>query len=188
MRQKLDALLGFCESTACRHQTVLRYFGEVHPGNCGQCDNCLCPADTWDATEAVRMALSCVYRTGQRFGAGHLIDVLRGKMTPQIEKFNHQQLSTFGIGKALTQQQWSGVFRQIVAGGLLQVEIEAYGGLNLTEEARPILRGERKVWLRQDQETIRHTTSHAERVSRTREAFAAANEDPLWAMQWDQLH
>ncbi|SFI69884.1 DNA helicase RecQ [Nitrosomonas sp. Nm34] len=179
-RQKLDALLGFCESTACRHQTVLRYFGEVHPGNCGQCDNCLRPADTWDATEAVRMALSCVYRTGQRFGAGHLIDVLRGKMTPQVERFSHQQLSTFGIGKALTQQQWSSVFRQIVAGGLLQVEMEAYGGLNLTEEARPILRGERKVWLRQDREIIKHTTSHAERASRTREAFAAANEDPLW--------
>jgi ATP-dependent DNA helicase RecQ len=97
--QKLDALLGFCESTACRHQTILRYFGEEHPGDCGECDNCLSPVDTWDATQAAQMALSCVYRTGQRFGVVHLIDVLLGKLTPKVEQFNHQQLSTFGIGK-----------------------------------------------------------------------------------------
>lgn len=180
-RQKLDALLGFCESTTCRHQTILRYFGEVHPGNCGQCDNCLIPVDTWDATEAARMALSCVYRTGQRFGVGHLIDVLLGKNTPQVEKFQHQQLSTFGIGKALTPQQWSSVYRQLVAVGLLQVQMEAYGGLNLTEEARPLLRGENKLWLRRDNETGRRTIiSRAERTLRTREAFADAKEDPLW--------
>ncbi len=83
--RKLDALLGFCESTACRHQAILRYFGEEHPGDCGQCDNCLEPVDTWDATQAAQMALSCVYRSGQRFGVGHLIDVLLGKTTPQVE-------------------------------------------------------------------------------------------------------
>ncbi|NOT99403.1 MAG: DNA helicase RecQ, partial [Sideroxydans sp.] len=115
--QKLDALLGFCESTECRHQTILRYFGEEHPGDCDQCDNCLTPVDTWNATEAARMALSCVYRTGQRFGVAHLIDVLLGKATPKIEQFNHQQLSTFGIGKELAQQQWSSVYRQLVAAG-----------------------------------------------------------------------
>lgn len=179
-RQKLDALLGFCESTTCRHQTILRYFGEAHPGNCGQCDNCLNPVDTWDATEAARMALSCVYRTGQRFGAGHLIDVLMGKNTPQIEKFQHQQLSTFGIGKALTSQQWSSVYRQLVAVGLLQVQMEAYGGLSLTEQARPLLRGETKLWLRRDNEAGKRAISRTERVSRTREAFAGAKEDPLW--------
>ncbi|MFA6903692.1 MAG: DNA helicase RecQ [Gallionellaceae bacterium] len=180
-RQKLDALLGFCESTACRHQTLLRYFGETtHPGACAQCDNCLEPVDTWDASEAARMALSCVYRSGQRFGVGHLVDILMGKLTPQIEKFQHQQLSTFGIGKALGQAQWSSVYRQLVAAGLLQVEMEAYGGLSLTEEARPILRGEREVWLRRDAEPPKRTGSKAEKGSRLREAFAGANEDPLW--------
>ncbi len=179
-RQKLDALLGFCESTACRHQTILRYFGETHPGDCGQCDNCLTPVDTWNATEAARMALSCVYRSGQRFGVGHLVDVLLGKSTPQMEKFQHQQLSTFGIGKELTQAQWSSVYRQLVAAGLLQVQMEAYGGLSLTEEARPVLRGESEVWLRRDAEAVKRTSSKAERGARVREAFAGANEDPLW--------
>jgi ATP-dependent DNA helicase RecQ len=178
--QKLDALLGFCESTECRHQTILRYFGEEHPGDCGQCDNCLTPVDTWNATEAARMALSCVYRTGQRFGVAHLIDVLLGKATPKVEQFNHQQLSTFGIGKELAQQQWSSVYRQLVAAGFISVDMEAYGGLKLTEESRPVLRGEQEVWLRRDAEPAKRKTSKAERGSRMREAFAGANEDPLW--------
>jgi len=178
--QKLDALLGFCESTACRHQTILRYFGESHPGDCGQCDNCLSPVDTWNATEAARMALSCVYRTGQRFGVAHLIDVLLGKVTPKIEQFNHQQLSTFGIGKELMQQQWSSVYRQLVAAGFISVDMEAYGGLKLTETSRPILRGEQEVWLRRDAQPAKRTSSKAERSSRLREAFAGANDDPLW--------
>jgi ATP-dependent DNA helicase RecQ len=179
-RQKLDALLGFCESTECRHQTILRYFGEEHPGSCAQCDNCLEPVDTWDASEAARMALSCVYRSGQRFGVGHLVDIWLGKMTPQIEKFQHQNLSTFGIGKSLGQVQWSSVYRQLVAAGLLQVEMEAFGGLSLTEEARPVLRGEREVWLRRDAEPAKRSGSKVERGTRLREAFAGANEDPLW--------
>jgi ATP-dependent DNA helicase RecQ len=177
---KLDALLGFCESTDCRHQTILRYFGEQHPGDCGQCDNCLSPVDTWDATEAARMALSCVYRTGQRFGVAHLIDVLLGKATPKVEQFNHQQLSTFGIGNGLTQQQWSSVYRQLVAVGLISVEMEAYGGLRLAETARPVLRGEQEVWLRRDAEPAKRRNTKAERGSRLREAFADAHEDPLW--------
>ena len=178
--QKLDALLGFCESTSCRHQTILRYFGEVHPGACKECDNCLSPVDTWDATQAAQMALSCVYRTGQRFGVAHLIDVLLGKATPKIEQFNHQQLTTFGIGKDLAQQQWSSVYRQLVAAGFISVDIEAYGGLKLTETSRPVLRGEQEVWLRRDAEPVKRTSSKAERSSRLREAFAGANDDPLW--------
>jgi ATP-dependent DNA helicase RecQ len=178
--QKLDALLGFCESTHCRHQILLRYFGEAHPGNCGQCDNCLEPVDTWDATEAAQMALSCVYRTGQRFGVAHLIDVLLGKLTAKIEQFRHQQLSTFGIGQALTQIQWSSVYRQLVAAGLLTVDMEAYGGLKLAESSRPVLRGEQVVWLRRDAEPVKRKSSKVERGSRLREAFAGANEDPLW--------
>ncbi|HLY97276.1 MAG TPA: DNA helicase RecQ [Sideroxyarcus sp.] len=178
--QKLDALLGFCESTACRHQAILRYFGEEHPGDCGQCDNCLSPVDTWDATQAAQMALSCVYRTGQRFGVAHLIDVLLGKVTPKVEQFSHQQLSTFGIGKDLAQTQWSSVYRQLVAAGLINVDMEAYGGLKLTEAARPVLRGEQEVWLRRDADPVKRKSSKAERGSRLREAFAGANDDPLW--------
>ncbi|HEY4696925.1 MAG TPA: DNA helicase RecQ [Gallionella sp.] len=179
-RQKLDALLGYCESTTCRHQTVLRYFGEEHPGNCGECDNCLEPVDTWDATQAAQMALSCVYRTGQRFGAGHLSDVLIGKATERVEKFNHQRLSTFGIGKELSAAQWSSVYRQLVASGILESDIEAYGGLKLTEAARPILRGEESVWLRRDADPVKRKAQRAERTAKSREPFAGANEDPLW--------
>jgi ATP-dependent DNA helicase RecQ len=178
--RKLDALLGFCESTSCRHQIILRYFGEEHPGNCAQCDNCLSPVDTWDATESVQMALSCVYRSGQRFGVGYLIDVLLGKTTVQVEKFQHQKLSTFGIGQSLNQAQWSSVYRQLVAAGFLTVEMEAYGGLRLTDEARPVLRGEQQVWLRRDAEPAKRKSSKIERGARAREAFAGANENPLW--------
>lgn len=174
--QKLDALLGFCESTECRHQTILRYFGEEHPGDCGQCDNCLEPVDTWDATKAAQMALSCVYRTGQRFGVSHLIDVLLGKATPKVEQFNHQQLSTFGIGNDLAQQQWSSIFRQLVAAGYINVDMEAYGGLKLAEAARPVLRGEQEVWLRRDADPVKRKTQRGERKSRD----TGSNDDPLW--------
>lgn len=187
-RQKLDALLGYCESTACRHQAVLRYFGEQHPGNCGECDNCLEPVETWDASKAAQMALSCVYRTGQRFGAGHLSDVLIGKATERVEKFNHHALSTFGIGKELNAAQWSSVYRQLVAGGLLEADSAAYGGLKLTAAARPILRGELSLWLRRDTEpAIRKAGRKAQRGepytqgnNRLSEPFAGANDDPLW--------
>ena len=176
---KLNALLGFCESTGCRHQSILRYFGEDHPGHCGQCDNCISPVDTWLATEAAQMALSCVFRTGQRFGAGHLIDVLMGKSTPQIERFNHDKVSTYGIGKAFSQSQWNSVYRQLTAAGYLEADIAAYGGLKLTETARPILKGEQAIWLRRDA-TPEKRSSKAERSARLKEAFEGANDDPVW--------
>lgn len=178
-RLKLDALLGYCESTACRHQSILRYFGESHPGACDQCDNCLHPVETWQASQAAQMALSCVFRTGQRFGVGHLIDVLMGKSTPQVERFNHDKVSTFGIGKTLNQNQWSGVYRQLIAAGLLEADMAAYGGLKLTEAARPVLKGEQEVWLRRDAEPEKRM-SKAERSARAKEAFEGANDDPLW--------
>lgn len=178
-RLKLDALLGYCESTACRHQTILRYFGESHPGACDQCDNCLHPVETWQATQVAQMALSCVFRTGQRFGVGHLIDVLMGKVTPQVERFNHDKVSTFGIGKTLNQAQWSGVYRQLIAAGMLEADMAAYGGLKLTEAARPVLKGEQEVWLRRDAEPEKRM-SKAERSARAKEAFEGANDDPLW--------
>lgn len=181
-RQKLDSLLGFCESTACRHQTILRYFGEGHPGHCNQCDNCLSPVDTWDATKAAQMALSTVYRTGQRFGVVHLIDVLLGKTNPKIQQFNHQQLSTFGIGKELSQQQWSSVFRQLVAAGYLATDVEAYGGLKLTELSRPVLRSEAEVWLRRDSELAKNRVSKAGRSANAKAGYAAVSDDPLWLL------
>ncbi len=178
-RLKLDALLGYCESTACRHQAILRYFGESHPGACEQCDNCLHPVETWQATQVAQMALSCVFRTGQRFGVGHLIDVLMGKVTPQVERFGHDKVSTFGIGKTLNQAQWSGVYRQLIAAGMLEADMAAYGGLKLTEAARPVLKGEQEVWLRRDAEPEKRM-SKAERSARAKEAFEGANDDPLW--------
>jgi ATP-dependent DNA helicase RecQ len=176
--QKLDALLGFCESTECRHQTILRYFGEAHPGNCNECDNCLTPVQSWDASREAQMALSCVYRTGQRFGVGHLVDVLLGKQTERTAKFGHQQLSTFGIGQEHTAQQWSSIFRQLVAGGFLEADMEAYGGLRLTESARPVLKGEQKVSLRRDAEPVKR--ARETREGKSREPFSGANEDRLW--------
>jgi ATP-dependent DNA helicase RecQ len=176
---KLNSLLGYCETTDCRHQTILRYFGETHPGDCGQCDNCLNPVDTWLATQAAQMALSCVFRTGQRFGTGHLIDVLMGKTTAQIERFNHNEVSTYGIGKDLNHAQWSSVYRQLTASGFLDADVEAYGGLRLTEAARPILKGEQEIWLRRDA-TPEKRASKAERSSRLKEAFEGANDDPMW--------
>jgi ATP-dependent DNA helicase RecQ len=183
-RQKLDALLGYCESITCRHQTILHYFGEEHPGKCGECDNCLEQVDTWDATQAVQMALSCVYRTGQRFGVGHLNDVLIGKSTERVEKFNHQRLSTFGIGKNLNAAQWSSVYRQLVTRGLLESDIAAYGGLKLTEAARPILRGEQSVCMRRDADLVKRKVQRAERTAqrngKARVPFAGASDNPLW--------
>jgi ATP-dependent DNA helicase RecQ len=179
--QKLDALLGFCESTECRHQTLLRYFGEEHPGDCKECDNCLSPVDTWNATQAAQMALSCVYRTGQRFGVAHLIDVLLGKSTPKVEQFQHQKLSTFGIGQDFASPQWSSVYRQLVAAGFITVDMEAYGGLKLTETSRPVLRSEQEVWLRRDAAPVkRERATKVERDARRKQPFAGANEDPLW--------
>jgi len=147
---KLDALIGYCESTACRRQTLLAYFGEAHAGDCGNCDNCLQPPQTWDATEAARKALSCVYRTGQRFGAAHVVDVLRGADTAKVRQFGHEHLSTYGIGRDLDVRQWRGVFRQLLAAGLLDTDLDGHGALRLTAEATPLLRGERSLHLRMD--------------------------------------
>lgn len=179
-RQKLDALLGFCESVNCRHQTILRYFGEQHAGNCQQCDNCLHPVDTWDATQAAQMALSTVYRTGQRFGVVHLMDVLMGKSNPKVLQFSHQTLSVFGVGKDIAQSQWSSVFRQLVAGGFLHADIDSHGGLKLTEAARPVLKGLAEVWLRRDAETENRKISKAGRSANAKAAYDGLADDPLW--------
>jgi ATP-dependent DNA helicase RecQ len=149
-RRKLDQLLAYCESMRCRRQVLLAGFGETYPNPCGYCDNCLQPAETWDATEAARKAMSCVYRTGQRFGVAHLIDVLRGGDGERIRQFGHDRLSTYGIGRELDANTWRGVFRQLVAGGWLDVDHEGYGGLRLTEASRAVLTGGQPVRLRKE--------------------------------------
>jgi ATP-dependent DNA helicase RecQ len=147
--RKLDALLAFCESTTCRRQSLLGWFGEAHPGACGNCDNCLEPPQSWDGTIAARKALSCIYRSGQRFGAAHVIDILRGIKTERVVQFGHDQLSTWSIGSDLDERQWRSVFRQLVANGLL--DADAHGALHLTEAAGPVLRGECTLHFRTEQ-------------------------------------
>ncbi|RCK42813.1 DNA helicase RecQ [Thalassospira xiamenensis] len=148
--RKLDALVGLAETTRCRRQVILSYFGEEDTKPCGNCDTCLEPVDTWDATEASRKALSAVYRTGQRFGPAHIIEVLMGRKTEKIRQNSHDDLSVYGIGKDVSQPQWRSVFRQLLAMGYLQVDVEGHGGVYLTEESRPVLRGEKVVEMRKD--------------------------------------
>ena len=150
-QHRLNAMLGLCEITSCRRQALLDYFGETYPEACGNCDSCLEPAQTWDATEACRMALSAVARTGERFGVNHLIDVLKGKETDKIWQFDHHHLPTFGVGDALDNNQWRSVFRQLVGRGYLSVDLQGYGALKLQEKCRPLLRGECDIALRLDQ-------------------------------------
>ena len=149
-RHKLNAMLGLCEITSCRRHALLQYFGEESPARCGNCDTCLHPVETWDGTTAARKALSCVYRTGQLFGARHLIDVLLGKENDKVRKFGHQRLSTFGIGEELNMEQWRSVFRQLIARGFLSVDLKGFGSLLLTDQSRPLLQGEAQVFLRKD--------------------------------------
>ena len=149
-QHRLNAMLGFCEITSCRRQTLLSYFGEELGHPCGNCDNCLEPAETWDGTEATRMALSVAYRTEQRFGVNHLIDVLRESNSDKVFQFGHHRLSSYGIGKAIDNNQWRSVFRQLVARGYMSVDLDRYGALVLEEKCRPILRGDESIQLRRD--------------------------------------
>ena len=144
---KLDALLGLCETAGCRRVRLLAYFGESSEP-CGNCDTCLEPPETWDATVAAQKALSAIYRTGQRFGAVHLVDVLRGKPGERVTKFGHDRLSVFGVGADLDEAAWRGVFRQLVALGLVRVDHESHGALKLTEASRAVLKGEQTVEMR----------------------------------------
>ncbi len=147
---KLNGLLGWCEVTTCRRRHLLAYFGETMSEDCGNCDVCLRPPVTWDGTEAGQKALSCVYRTGQRFGAAHVIEVLRGQQTDKVKRFGHDALSTFGIGTDLSDDQWRSVFRQLVVRGFLEVNHARFGALCLTGDSRGLLRGETTLTLRED--------------------------------------
>ena len=159
---KLDALLGLCETSACRRQRLLAYFGE-ESGPCGNCDTCLEPPQTWDGTEAARKALSCVYRTGQRFGAGHVIGVLLGRDDERVRQWGHDRLSTYGIGADIAEKEWRGIFRQLVALGLLAVD-HAHGALQLTAASRPVLKGEQSVPLRRAPEKRKAAPAKSRRI------------------------
>ena len=149
-RQKLEAMLGYCETTRCRRQVLLGYFGEELAEPCGNCDVCLDRPAGFDGTELAQKALSAIYRTGQRFGSGHVIDVLRGEGNERIRRLGHDELSVFGVGRELEPVAWRSVLRQLAARGLIEVDVEGHGGMALAGECRAVLRGERRIELRHD--------------------------------------
>jgi ATP-dependent DNA helicase RecQ len=149
-RQKLDAMLGYCETASCRRQVLLGYFGEHDHAACGNCDNCLKPARMWDGVVAAQKAISAVVRTGQRFGVAYLADLLVGRASDRMKSLGHDQLKTFGVGAEFGKRQWHSVFRQLVAQGHLAVDIEGHGGLRLGDTASAVLRGQVPVPLRDD--------------------------------------
>jgi len=177
-RHKLDAMLGLCELTTCRRQALLAYFDDALPEPCGNCDTCINPPETWDASVPAQKALSCIHRTGQRFGVNYLVDVLLGKADERILRFGHDQISTFGIGKDLGQQEWRGVFRQLIARGLLAVDLEGHGALKLGDACRPVLRGEKRVMLRR--ETKPEKTKKTKTTRAARGPFSQETDQRLW--------
>jgi ATP-dependent DNA helicase RecQ len=178
-RERLEALLAYCEQASCRRPALLGYFGEKHPGDCGYCDNCQDPPETWDATEASRMALSCVFRTGQRFGAGHVVDVLSGKSTQRVEQLGHDRLSTWAIGESIDRNTWHSVLRQLLAAGHLVPDPEGHGGLRLGPDCRDLLRGETTIEMRRDAAPSRGK-------ARSKKTLEVDTDSPLWQAlrQW----
>ena len=179
-RQRLDAMLGLCEITTCRRQTLLHYFAEHLAKPCGNCDTCITPVEKWDGTDAARKALSCVYRSGQRFGVNHLIDILLGKNSAKITQFQHQQLTTFGIGTELDTNQWHSVFRQLVSRGYIYADMDSFGVFKLTDKCRPLLRGEESIELRKDNTQL-SKKQNARKSSKSKvKANVPEHGEPLW--------
>ena len=177
-RYKLDALLGWCEALGCRRRALLEYFGDKPDGDCGNCDGCLEPVDAWDGLEAARKLLSTVYRTGQRFGAAHVVDVLMGKATDKVLQYRHDELSVFDIGADLPAQTWRSVVRQLIVKGHLRADAERYGALVLTPNSREILRGEKPVSFRKDPTRTKKSRRQAPQATRV---------SPENADLWDAL-
>ncbi len=171
-QHKLDAMLALCEQVSCRRQALLAYFDEQLEQPCGHCDICVDGVQTWDATEPARQALSAIYRSGQRYGVGHLVDILLGRENDKIRASGHQHLAVFGMGKALAEGDWRTLFRQLVARGLVEVDLEGFGGLRLSESCRPLLRGEVGLQLRRDpkpQSAAKSSASSASQLVRGEE-------------------
>ncbi|AXI03347.1 DNA helicase RecQ [Aquirhabdus parva] len=161
---KLDALLAYCETASCRRQILLTYFGEMGSLPCGNCDICQNPPSTWNATVAAQKVLSAAIRTGNRFGAAHLVDVLLGSETDKVKQFGHHELPTFGIGQDLSEATWRNVIRQLVALGYLLPDLEGFGGLMSSEKARDLLKGKETLWLR-ELPAVKVKTSRQDRTS-----------------------
>lgn len=174
-RLKLDALLGWCEVTDCRRRSLLAYFGDTLGHDCGNCDVCLTPPEVFDGTEVAQKVLSAVYRTGQRFGAVHVIDVLMGKDNEKVRQFGHEKLSVYGIGAELQQQQWRSILRQLVIQRLLTIDSAGYGALQLSESSRPLLRGETSLLLRRELLVTRKA-----RIAKRKGAEVAAEDRALF--------
>ncbi|MEO6697904.1 MAG: DNA helicase RecQ [Paraperlucidibaca sp.] len=176
-RRRIDAMLQLCETTSCRRQLLLRYFDEHMPEPCGHCDVCSEPVATWDATEPARMALSAVYRTGQRYGVEYAVDVLSGKRSERVLNNGHEQLAVFGQGTALSLKAWRSVYRQLLAHGLLLVDADGFGTLRLAPECRALLKGEVSLQLRKDRDTA--SAQRTSKPSRAASSIESADE-PLW--------
>lgn len=182
--RKLEALLGFCELTGCRRRALLAYFGEERDGDCGNCDNCLEPPESWDGTVPAQKAMSAVYRTGQRFGREYLIRILRGDDgDDRIRAYGHDRLPTYGVGNDLDARQWRSVFRQLAARGLIRIDLERHGSVKLTPASWPVLRKEQSIELRRDlapRPRSRRRTPDAERAPKRRRDDLAAEAEPLF--------
>jgi len=177
-RHKLNALLGYCETPTCRRRVLLNYFGESTDEDvCGNCDNCLRPPNTTDGTVAAQKVLSCIARTGQRFGSGHVTDVLLGRDTDKVRRHGHETVSTYGIGAGRSKTEWRSVIRELVAQGFVEVDVAGYGALTLTEACRPVLRGETTVALR-PRDTNQAVSSASSSSTKTANTDALPDEGP----------
>jgi len=174
--QKLEAMVGLCELATCRRRAIRAYFGEAPGEDCGNCDNCLNPPETWDGTGAARKAISCVARTGQRFGVNYLVDVLIGKDNARIRDWRHDRLDVFGIGVEHSAAEWRSIFRQLIAQGCLRVEAERFDALSLTNQAFSVLRGERGLTLRR----LRRVVTAKKEKAVVRHTPLAPSDESLW--------
>ncbi|WP_026107319.1 DNA helicase RecQ [Dyella ginsengisoli] len=180
-RQKLESLLAYAEATRCRREILLGAFGETYEGPCGHCDNCVSPPKTWDATVPAQKALSAVYRSGQRYGSGHVIDILRGIDSERVGQLGHDKLTTFGVGADMDEKAWRSVFRQLLAAGLLATDPEGYGTLRLTAASRGVLTGGERVLLREDARPVRSARRRRDSQLVTGASIGIeAYEQPLW--------
>ncbi len=178
--RRLSAMLGLCEVSTCRRNVILDYFGETTTEPCGRCDNCLEPPETWDGTQAAQMALSAVYRTGQTFGANYVIDVLMGKMTDRVIQYDHHHLPTFGVGAAIPVLEWRSVLRQLVARGVLRVDVERHGALKLTETSREVLKGQVQLEFRKDRSVAVGGGGRSSKKKSKAKSTIAAHDQDLW--------
>ncbi len=180
---RLDAMLGLCETLGCRRVRLLDYFGQA-ADPCGNCDTCLTPPVSFDATEAVQKLLSTIYRVGQRFGAGHVLDVLRGMDSDKVKQWNHQQLSTFGIGADKGEAEWRAILRQAIALGLIEIDHEAYGSLKLPAAARAVLKGEQAIAMRRYQKPVRQRRTTAPSAAATESDLSAPQQALFERLRW----